>query len=108
MSCVLASVVINDFVFFLNTVNQVFALNSVNIYHRYVVVQSGSLGMTLHKQSEHGVIAVGVPSCQKYDMSSAVCHRYLMSIISTSGKSDSLKEKKSAGRFWFVVNFFRT
>lgn len=86
-------------------VNIIVLIIRMYIYHADVVIQRGSLGVTLDEKPEHRVVAMGIPSCQKDDMFPFVVHCYLMSMISASGKSASLKVKKSSGSVWFVANF---
>lgn len=78
MNRVSTGYVINEFVFIMNVVV------GVDVNHADVVVQRGSFGMTLHKQPEHRVVAMGIPPRKKDDMFPAVVH-YLISMISASG-----------------------
>lgn len=92
---------IDDFVFIIGVVV------GMDVHYADVVVQCGCFGVSLYEQSEHRVVAMGIPSREEDDMFPVVVH-YRISIISASGKSDSLKVKKSAGNFWLVTNFLIT
>ena len=78
MNRVFTGYVINDFVFIMDVIV------GVDVNHADVVEQCCGFGMTLHKQPEHRVVAMGIPPRKKDDMFSAVVH-YLMSMISASG-----------------------
>ena len=69
---------VDDIVFLANLII------GMNINHADVVLKRCCLGMTLHEEAQHRVVAMGVPPRQKDDMFSCVVH-YLMSMISASG-----------------------